>query len=382
MLIDSAFWRGKRVFITGHTGFKGSWLSLWLQKLGAEVYGYSKAPPTEPNLYSVADVAVGMAGETIGDIRDIEQLIAALRRARPDIVVHMAAETIVLRCLDDPIETFSTNVLGTATLLQAVRSADSVRAVIAVTSDKCYENREWYWGYRETDSLGGSDPYSASKAAAELVITAMRQSYFNRSGIGIASVRAGNVIGGGDWAQHRLIPDLMRALMAGRPCVIRNPDFVRPWQHVLEPLSGYLKLAEALWRDAQRFGGAWNFGPLEENAKPVAWIADRLGSLWQSARPWVLADDPIGHETSYLKLDISKSRKLLGWRPVWSLDVTLQRIVDWFEAYQDGARMQDCVAMQIEQFRVDSIRSFVVRHDPIQPESTVPKMFEEADESV
>ena len=203
----------------------------------------------------------------------------------------------------------------------------------------------------------------ASKAAAELVITAMRQSYFNRSGIGIASVRAGNVIGGGDWAQHRLIPDLMRALMAGRPCVIRNPDFVRPWQHVLEPLSGYLKL-------------------VEENAKPVAWIADRLGSLWQSARPWVLADDPIGHETSYLKLDISKSRKLLGWRPVWSLDVTLQRIVDWFEAYQDGARMQDCVAMQIEQFRVDSIRSFVVRHDPIQPESTVPKMFEEADESV
>jgi CDP-glucose 4,6-dehydratase len=366
--IDPSFWRGKRVFVTGHTGFKGGWLCVWLQSLGALVFGYARAAPTEPNLYGAAGVAAGMAGEVDGDIRDLGALTTALRHARPDVVIHMAAQTIVTHGYEVPIETFSVNVVGTVTLLEAVRSAESVRAVIAVTSDKCYENREWAWGYRENDALGGHDPYSASKAAAELAVAAMRRSFFTpdetaHHRVGIASVRAGNVIGGGDWAPHRLVPDLMRALLAGRQCVIRNPEFVRPWQHVLEPLSGYLRLAEALWRDGEAYAGGWNFGPLDDNARPVWWLADRLCALWRGAQPWVRASEPGRHENTYLKLDTSKSQSMLGWRPVWSLDTTLASIADWFAAYRNGARMQDLVREQIERFCLDAARPAFGRVD-------------------
>jgi CDP-glucose 4,6-dehydratase len=358
MVISSPFWRGRRVFLTGHTGFKGAWLATWLQRMGAEVFGYS-LPPTVPSLYALADVAAGMAGSVVGDIRDVAGLTAALRAAQPEVVIHLAAQAIVLASYDDPVETFSTNVVGTVALLEAVRSVAGVRAVIAVTSDKCYENREWVWGYRESDPMGGHDPYSASKGCAELAVAAMRDSYFPPAayashGVGVASVRAGNVIGGGDWGASRLLPDVMRAVMAGRPCAVRNPGSVRPWQHVLEPLSGYLCLAEALWRDGAGYAGGWNFGPAEGNARPVGWIADTIARLWDGAPPWVADDAPRPHENVYLKLDISKARSLLGWSPTWSLETTLHSIVEWYRLYQIGAPVVDCVAAQIDQFCVDA----------------------------
>lgn len=355
MVIDRTFWYGKRVFITGHTGFKGSWLSLWLQHLGAEVFGYSLPPPTKPSLYALADVSTGMTSEMIADIRDLEGMKAALRRARPEVIVHMAAQAIVLKSYDDPVTTFSVNVVGTVTLLEAVRSIDTVRVVIVVTSDKCYKNREWVWSYRETDALGGYDPYSASKAATEIAVSAMRRSYFNSTThsahrVSIASVRAGNVIGGGDWAEHRLVPDLMRALMEGRRCTIRNPASVRPWQHVLEPLSGYLRLAEALWWNGSKYAGSWNFGPEDSAAKPVSWIADKLGSQWNGDNS-VIASKELGqHENVCLKLDSSKARSLLRWSPVWSLEMSLQSIVDWYRDYLNERNMRECVRSQIECF--------------------------------
>lgn len=359
MVIDQEFWRGKRVFVTGHTGFKGAWIALWLRELGAEVIGYSLPSPTDPSLYEVAKVGAALADEVIADIRDTERLKQALRRARPDIVIHMAAQAIVLRSYEDPVEAFSTNVVGTVSVLEAVRVVDSVRAVIAVTSDKCYDNREWVWGYRETDPLGGYDPYSASKGATELAVAAMRNSYFHpkdygRHGVGLASVRAGNVIGGGDWAPHRLIPDMMGALMAGEACVIRNPASIRPWQHVLDPLAGYLRLAERLWADGAGHAGGWNFGPRDGSAKPVGWIADRLTRLWGDAPAWVRAGEGGPHENVYLKLDISKARAFLDWHPVWSLETTLETIVDWYRAYLDAADMRDIVGRQIRRFCRDA----------------------------
>ena len=355
MVIDPSFWRGKRVFLTGHTGFKGAWLTLWLHQLGAQVYAYSLPAPTDPSLYGVAKVSAYLSDERIADIRDLTAMKAALQHARPEIVLHLAAQAIVLDSYRDPIETFSSNVMGTVTLLEALRSVDSVRAVIAVTSDKCYENREWVWGYRETDPMGGYDPYSASKGATELAVASMRQSYFHpddyaKHGVGVASVRAGNVIGGGDWARHRLIPDMMRSLMAGEACIIRNPGAIRPWQHVLEPLSGYLCLAQALFRDGPNHASGWNFGPREGSARPVSWIADELVRLWPDAPDWVRAGEPGLHENIYLKLDISKARALLGWEPVWDLANTLETIVRWYHGYHLGADMADCTRSQIDQF--------------------------------
>lgn len=346
------FWEGKRVLLTGHTGFKGGWLSLWLQSLGANVTGYALHPPTQPSLYEVARVGDGMCSH-IADIRDLDRLAAVMRETRPEIVIHMAAQALVRHSYVNPVETYATNVMGTVNLLEAVRQVGGVRVVVNVTSDKCYENREWIWGYRENDPMGGYDPYSSSKGCAELVASAYRNSFFNPEafethGVALASVRAGNVIGGGDWAEDRLIPDFMRAIMAGRPVVIRSPHAIRPWQHVLEPLSGYLLLAQHLWTDGAAFAEGWNFGPVDEDAKPVEWIVEQLTGLWGEGAAWELDSSPQPHEAHYLKLDISKARMRMGWRPRWHLLHTLERIVEWQRAWQRGKDMRALCLRQIQ----------------------------------
>jgi len=348
------FWRGKRVFMTGHTGFKGSWLSLWLQQLGAELTGYALNPPTDPSLFEVAKVGASMHS-IIADIRDAEALAKAMRAARPEIVIHMAAQPLVRYSYIKPLETFSSNVLGTAHVLDAVRATDSVRAVVNVTSDKCYDNREWVWGYRENDPMGGYDPYSASKGCAELVAAAYRNSFFNpadyaRHRVAVASVRAGNVIGGGDWALDRLVPDVLRAFESDRPVIIRNPHAIRPWQHVLEPLSGYLTLAQRLWEHGPVYAEGWNFGPNDDDARPVSWIIEKLVGAWGAGASWQLdgADHP--HEAGWLKLDCSKARVRLGWRPRWTLDQALTQIVFWHRSWLASEDMQRCCVAQIAEF--------------------------------
>lgn len=340
------FWTGKRVFVTGHTGFKGGWLSLWLQRLGAEVHGYALSPPTEPNLHAVAGVAKGMASSTIADIRDMGRLAIAMQAASPDIVFHLAAQPLVRLSYTEPVETFATNVMGTVSLLEAVRQTASVGAVVNITSDKCYENREWVWPYREDEPMGGYDPYSSSKACSEIVTAAYRRSFLETAGIGLASARAGNVIGGGDWAADRLLPDFFRALDAGKPLVIRSPNAVRPWQHVLEPLSGYLSLAERLFADRQAFAEGWNFGPADQDARPVSWIVEQL----TAARPgatWQLDKNPQLHEANYLKLDSSKARARLGWQPRWNLQTALARTVEWHEGWRASRDMHALTLVQI-----------------------------------
>ena len=346
-----SFWRGKRVFVTGHTGFKGSWLSLWLQQLGAQVTGYALQPPTHPSLFEVAQVAQGMIS-IIGDIRDGAMLTNAMRQAAPDIVIHMAAQPLVRRSYVDPVETYSTNVMGTIHLLEAVRQTPSVRAVVNVTTDKCYENKEWAWGYRENEPMGGFDPYSSSKGCAELVTAAYRNSFFNSAKhsehqVALATARAGNVIGGGDWAEDRLIPDILRAIQAGQPVNIRNPHATRPWQHVLESLSGYLALAEKLSSEAgQQYAESWNFGPRDEDARPVQWIVEQLTQQWGDGAAWHLDGGTHPHEAHYLKLDCSKARALLGWSPRWHLSQALQAIIAWHKAHH---RSQDMRALCLQQ---------------------------------
>ena len=346
------FWRGKKVFLTGHTGFKGSWLSLWLQKLGAEVTGYSLPPPTNPSLYETADVSQEMRS-VIGDIRNGALLAETMRGATPDIVIHMAAQPLVRRSYADPVETYSTNVMGTVHLLEAVRQTPSVRAVVNVTSDKCYENREWLWGYRENEPMGGFDPYSNSKGCAELVTSAYRNSYFNppeyvKHRVALASVRAGNVIGGGDWAEDRLIPDILRAISENRPVVIRNPHSIRPWQHVLEPLSGYLQLAQRLYEEGPGFAEAWNFGPGEEDARHVQWIVEQLTQKWGEGATWQLDQDEHPHEAHFLKLDSTKARSRLGWNPRWHLADALEMIIAWQRAWLAKEDMRSFTQKQIE----------------------------------
>ena len=348
--MNPAFWSGKRVFVTGHTGFKGSWLCLWLQQLGAEVTGYALQPPTDPSLFEVAQVARGMKSIT-GDIRDGEELAGAMQATAPDIVIHMAAQPLVRYSYIAPVETYSTNVMGTVHLLEAVRKTVSVRAVVNVTSDKCYENREWVWGYRENEAMGGYDPYSSSKGCAELVVSAYRNSYFNPAKysehhVALASGRAGNVIGGGDWADDRLIPDILRAISAGHPVVIRNPHAIRPWQHVLEPLAGYLQLAQKLYEQGVGYAEGWNFGPNEEDAKPVQWIVEQLAQQWGDGACWQLDQANHPHEAHYLKLDCSKAKLHLGWQPRWNLTYTLQMIVAWQRAYLEK---KDIHAKTLEQ---------------------------------
>jgi len=352
--VNPAFWCGKKVFLTGHTGFKGSWLSLWLQQLGAEVTGYSLQPPTYPNLFEVALVAKGMKS-IIGDIRDGAALIGAMRGTRPDIVIHMAAQPLVRRSYLDPVETYSTNVMGTVNLLEAVRQAPSVRAVVNVTSDKCYDNKEWVWGYRESEAMGGFDPYSNSKGCAELVTGAYRNSFFNpekynEHRVALASARAGNVIGGGDWAEDRLIPDILRAISEGRPVVIRSPHAIRPWQHVLEPLSGYLQLAQKLYEQGTACAEGWNFGPGDEDAKPVQWIVEQLVQQWGEGVSWTLDEDEHPHEARYLKLDCSKARTRLDWQPRWHLARTLGMIVAWQRAWLAQQDMRGLTLKQIEEY--------------------------------
>jgi CDP-glucose 4,6-dehydratase len=346
--IDPDFWRGRRVLLTGHTGFKGAWLSLWLQSLGARVTGFSIDVPSDPSLYELARVAEGMEGVS-GDVRDRDALLAVLRAAEPEVVIHMAAQSLVRRSFAEPVETYTTNVMGTVNVLDAVRTdGGTVRALVNVTSDKCYENREWEWGYREHEPMGGHDPYSSSKGCAELVTSAMRRSFFDDpDGTRVASARAGNVIGGGDWGEDRLVPDLMRAALAGERVRVRNPNSIRPWQHVLSPLSGYLVLAQALWSSPEH-ADAWNFGPPEEDARPVGWIVRRVGELWPEGVRSEIDAGPHLHEARYLKLDSSRARDRLGWCPPVALDTTLQSIVDWYLALRDGADMRAVTLGQIE----------------------------------
>ena len=348
------FWRGKRVFMTGHTGFKGGWLSLWLQYLGADLTGYALKPPTTPSLFEEAAVGDRMHS-IIGDIRDPEALARAMNEAQPEIIIHMAAQALVRTSYQAPVETYSTNVMGTVNLLEAVRRTGGVRAVVNVTSDKCYENREWLWGYRENEAMGGYDPYSSSKGCAELVTTAYRNSYFNPArhaehGVAIASARAGNVIGGGDWAADRLIPDILRAIEAGEPVKIRNPHAIRPWQHVLEPLSGYLLLAQRLAEAGPDYAEGWNFGPSDEDAKPVQWIVERLTASWGRGASWQLDLQPQPHEAHYLRLDCTKARSRLGWKPRWGLSETLAYIVDWHKALAAGKDMRAISLGQISHY--------------------------------
>ena len=351
--MNAEFWCGKRVLLTGHTGFKGSWLSLWLQSMGAQVVGYALAPPTEPSLFEVAGVGAGMTS-VIGDIRDLEHLRAVFAEHKPEIVIHMAAQPLVRYSYAEPVETYSTNVMGTVNLLEAVRGTPGVKAVVNVTTDKCYENREWAWGYRENEAMGGYDPYSSSKGCAELVTAAYRNSFFNsatfnvKHSIAIASARAGNVIGGGDWAEDRLIPDIMRAITQGRSVTIRNPHAIRPWQHVLEPLSGYLKLAQKLYEEGAAYAEGWNFGPNDEDAKPVQWIVEQLTQSWGEGASWLLDGGEHPHEAHYLKLDCSKAKSRLDWHPRWHLDEALKRIVDWQKQYLYGRDMRAVTIEQID----------------------------------
>ncbi|MDO8948628.1 MAG: CDP-glucose 4,6-dehydratase [Desulfocapsaceae bacterium] len=354
LAVNPAFWQGKRVFMTGHNGFKGSWLSLWLQSMGAQVVGYALAPPTNPSLFEVAEVGKGMTS-IIGDIRDLEHLRTVFAEHRPEIVIHMAAQALVRYSYIEPVETYSTNVMGTVNLLEAVRSTGCVKAVVNVTSDKCYENREWVWGYRENEAMGGYDPYSSSKGCAELVAAAYRNSYFHpekykEHGVALASVRAGNVIGGGDWGDDRLIPDIMRAITQGKSVNIRNPHAIRPWQHVLEPLSGYLLLAQKLYEEGEAYAESWNFGPNDEDAKPVQWIVERLTKSWGEGAVWVLDGGDHPHEAHYLKLDCSKAKARLAWKPRWHLEDTLSAIIDWHRAYLKGKDMRDVTMRQIDAY--------------------------------
>ncbi len=349
MINRDSFWQGKTVLVTGHTGFKGSWLSLWLQQLGANVVGYALEPPTDPSLFEMAQVAQGMTS-VIGDVCDLAAFQAVFQTYQPEIVIHMAAQPLVRESYKDPLLTLSTNVMGTAHMLEAARQTGSVRVVVSITSDKCYENREWVWGYREVDRLGGHDPYSASKAGAELVIATYRDSFMADAGIALASTRAGNVIGGGDWAKDRLVPDIMRSVMDGRPVIIRNPQATRPWQHVLEPLNGYLTVAEHLWEGGRAYTEAWNFGPNDDDVKPVSWICDYITEMWGKGAAWQLDADDHPHENILLKLDCSKARARLDWQPKLSLAEALTWIVEWFQAYQRGADMCVITKTQIRQF--------------------------------
>jgi CDP-glucose 4,6-dehydratase len=368
MGVGPAFWAGKHVLLTGHTGFKGSWLSLWLQRLGAVVTGYALEPPTKPSLFETANVASGM-NSIIGDVRDLPHLSEVFQSTQPEIVIHMAAQPLVRESYVDPVGTYATNVMGTVHVLECARQTESVRVVLVVTSDKCYENREWIWGYRESDPVGGHDPYSSSKGCAELVTSAYRRSFLNGTGdppVGLASARSGNVIGGGDWATDRLVPDAMRAFMSGCPLKVRNPGALRPWQHVLEPLAGYLVLCKRLYGAPQQYAEAWNFGPRNDETRPVSYLADSLARLWGDRAAWETDHADYPHEANYLKLDSSKAFARLGWTLRWSLDQAIAFTVDWYRAYARGAAdLRQYTLDQIMRYESDLERTICKTHSHV-----------------
>jgi CDP-glucose 4,6-dehydratase len=347
-------WRGRRVFLTGHTGFKGGWLALWLAHRGAQIRGYALDPPTEPNLFTAASVATAL-DDIRGDIRDFARLESAMTEFAPEVVFHLAAQPIVRHSYTDPLGTYSTNVMGTAHVLEAVRKTSSVRAVVCITTDKCYQNQEWVWPYRETDALGGFDPYSSSKACTEIVCSAYRSSFFpvdrlSEHHVALATARAGNVVGGGDWSEDRLIPDLIRGFQAGQPVLIRRPTAVRPWQHVLEPLHGYMLLAEKLLEAPSRYGSSFNIGPNDQDAWPVERIATKLVEMWGEGAAWIRDSAPGVHEAHSLMLDSSRARRELGWQPRLTIESTLEWTINWYRDWLRGADMKQETLAQIARF--------------------------------
>ena len=351
VVVNREFWRGKRVLLTGHTGFKGSWLSLWLHALGAEVVGYALPPTTEPNLYAVARVEEGLTS-VLGDVRDFNELYNVLVAHRPEIVIHMAAQALVRYSYDHPVETYETNVMGTVNVLEAIRQVPGVRAVLCVTSDKCYENLETKRPYVESDRMGGHDPYSSSKGCSELVASTYRRCFFapevtGSQGVALATARAGNVIGGGDWSADRLIADIMAAYLNNEPPLVRNPQAVRPWQYVLDPLSGYLSLVERLWEVGDSYTGAWNFGPDLADCKPVEWVVERIHEIWGAGPGWRQAERAGAHEAGLLFLNTDKARSKLGWSGKLTLAQALEWTVEWYRGYGRGDDMAELTREQI-----------------------------------
>ena len=350
--VNPGFWHDRKIFITGHTGFKGSWLTLWLHSLGAEVVGYALAPPSDPNLFEALGLQQNIT-HIHGDVRDYNSLLSIFRAHKPEIVFHLAAQSLVRLSYSEPRITYETNVMGTVNLLEAIRHTPSVRAVINVTSDKCYENREWVWGYRENDPMGGHDPYSSSKGCSELVTSAFLKSFFSpekfnsKHNVALASARAGNVIGGGDWGTDRLVPDCIRSIISGQPVRLRNPDATRPWQHVLEPLSGYLLLAAKLYKDPFAYAGAWNFGPYPGDTRTVSEIAKRIVHVFGRGRIEIEPHDNIKYEAQTLQLNCDKALQKLGWKPRWNFDDTIDATVSWYKAIFDGADAAELTRRQL-----------------------------------
>lgn len=346
--VNRKFWEGKKVFLTGHTGFKGAWLALWLQSMGAKVTGFALEPPSEPSLFKLARIADYINSE-MGDIRNLEALSNSMAECNPDVLIHMAAQALVKLSYREPVETYATNIMGTVNVLEAARSCANLKAILNVTTDKCYENKEWVWGYRECEPMGGHDPYSSSKGCSELITSSYRKSFFCGMGTAcLASARSGNVIGGGDWSQDRLIPDVLKSFQSGHSALIRSPGAIRPWQHVVEPLSGYLLLAERLYNEGEAFAEAWNFGPNDSDSRSVEWILDYLIEKWGRGANWKRDEILHPHEATCLKLDISKSREKLGWTPRWSLEYALDNIIEWHKAWLEGRDIQKLMLSQIE----------------------------------
>ncbi len=353
------FYDGKRVFVTGHTGFKGSWLCLWLHFLGAKITGYALDPPTDPNLFELCKLDK-LINSIICDVRDLDSLKKSMLETKPGIVIHMAAQPLVRESYRNPVETYSTNVMGTVNLIEATRNCNSIRAILNVTSDKCYENKDWCWGYRENEPLGGFDPYSNSKACSELITLSYRDSFFNKKeyethGVCLASARAGNVIGGGDWGIDRLFPDCIRAFLKGENVVIRYPNAVRPWQHVFEPVSGYLLLIQKMYENGPEYAGGWNFGPNDYDAKTVEWVIKEICTKWGEGASYEIDRDrgENFHEANYLKLDCSKAKSLLNWHPKWSLTQAIDCVIEWTKAYKESQNVKEVCLRQIKEYMYD-----------------------------